>query len=70
MFPTHTPAGRRSSSRPEPLPPGGQPDPTRVPRPHLVRVLTAAGADAPLSVDHIIEQLRELLPPIGEGHDR
>lgn len=47
-------------------------------RPHLLRVLTTAGVggaggdadDARLSVEHIIFQLRELLPVIGDGHDR
>lgn len=37
-------------------------------RPHLVRVRPAEAEMPPLSVEHIIEQLRDLLPATRDGH--
>jgi hypothetical protein len=36
----------------------------------LVRVLPAEAEMSPLSVEHIIKQLRDLLPATGAGHDQ
>ena len=39
-------------------------------RPHVVPILPAETEMPPLNVEHIIEQLRGLLPATGTGHDQ
>ncbi|MGH3898361.1 MAG: hypothetical protein ACRDTA_08915 [Pseudonocardiaceae bacterium] len=61
-FPRHKfPAGRRLRT---PDAPGGQPDPS--PAMEAAKAKTPA---PPLTAEHIVEQLRGLLPMIAEGTD-